>query len=60
MHLAFSIDPDEITRWEKKLADHAVAVESRVRWSRGGSSLYFRDPDNHSIELAAPGTWSIY
>src|SRR6266702_2021059 len=27
---------------------------------RGGSSIYFRDPDNHSVELATPGLWSIY
>ncbi|PYU59508.1 MAG: glyoxalase, partial [Acidobacteria bacterium] len=29
-------------------------------WELGGWSLYFRDPDRHLIELATPGTWSIY
>jgi hypothetical protein len=28
--------------------------------ARGGTSLYFRDPDDHFVELATPGLWSIY
>jgi hypothetical protein len=35
-------------------------VESKVVWPLGGHSLYFRDPDNHVVELATPGIWSIY
>jgi len=27
---------------------------------RGGTSLYFRDPNGHMLELATPGLWSIY
>ena len=33
------------------------AVESRIGWLRGGTSLYFRDPDGHSLEVATPGLW---
>ena len=60
IHVAFAIAPEDLPRWEQRLADNAIIVESKVVWSRGGSSLYFRDPDNHSIELAATGTWPIY
>jgi catechol 2,3-dioxygenase-like lactoylglutathione lyase family enzyme len=35
-------------------------VESRVTWLRGGTSLYFRDPDGHSLEVATPGLWPNY
>lgn len=59
-HLAFAIDTDALLRWGAKLAALDIAIESRVRWDRGGTSVYFRDPDNRSVELATPGLWSCY
>jgi catechol 2,3-dioxygenase-like lactoylglutathione lyase family enzyme len=60
LHFALSIPADEFASWEERLRDSAVAIESRVKWPRGGESLYFRDPDKHLVELATPGTWAIY
>jgi catechol 2,3-dioxygenase-like lactoylglutathione lyase family enzyme len=60
MHVAFSITPSQFEGWRKRLQEQNVAIESTVRWPRGGQSLYFRDLDNHLIELATPGVWSIY
>jgi catechol 2,3-dioxygenase-like lactoylglutathione lyase family enzyme len=60
LHVAFSISVEDLPRWEKVLTDRGIAVESRVQWPRGGTSLYFRDPDNNLLELATPGVWSIY
>jgi catechol 2,3-dioxygenase-like lactoylglutathione lyase family enzyme len=37
-----------------------IPVESRVDWALGGHSIYFRDPDGRSVELATPGTWPCY
>jgi len=59
-HLAFAIDRDEAPGWESHLAALGVEVESRVTWARGGLSLYFRDPDGRSVELATPGIWPSY
>jgi catechol 2,3-dioxygenase-like lactoylglutathione lyase family enzyme len=59
-HIAFAIDRSEVAAWQDQLADLGVGIESRVRWERGGESLYFRDPDGHSVELATPGTWPCY
>lgn len=59
-HLAFAIARDAVDAWAARLAAAGVAVESRVRWPRGGESLYFRDPDGHSVELATPGLWATY
>jgi catechol 2,3-dioxygenase-like lactoylglutathione lyase family enzyme len=57
LHLAFAIPLGEIPAWEAHLAECGVAVESRLVWPRGGISLYFRDPDGHSLEVATPGLW---
>jgi catechol 2,3-dioxygenase-like lactoylglutathione lyase family enzyme len=59
-HFAFAIDATDLTAWEARLTDLGVAIESRVTWERGGSSVYFRDPDNRSVELATPGVWPTY
>ncbi len=60
LHLAFAIDANELTGWEEWLRESAVPLESRVRWPRGGTSLYLRDPDDHLVELVTPGIWDIY
>jgi catechol 2,3-dioxygenase-like lactoylglutathione lyase family enzyme len=60
LHVAFAIDAVELEPWETRLSEAGLAVESRVRWDGGGTSLYFRDPDGHSIELVTPGCWSVY
>ncbi len=57
LHLCFAIPLGELAAWERHLAAEGVAVESRVHWPRGGTSLYFRDPDDNSIEVATPGLW---
>ena len=60
IHFAFSLRPEELAEWEQFLTEKGVKLESRVTWERGGTSLYFRDPDGHLVELATPGVWSIY
>jgi catechol 2,3-dioxygenase-like lactoylglutathione lyase family enzyme len=60
LHLTFSIRAPDLEAWEQWLTQNGVPLESKVRWERGGQSLYFRDPDGHLLELATPGTWPIY
>jgi catechol 2,3-dioxygenase-like lactoylglutathione lyase family enzyme len=59
-HLAFAIPSADLVEWTARLEERGVAIESRVRWPRGGESIYFRDPAGHSVELATPGTWETY
>jgi catechol 2,3-dioxygenase-like lactoylglutathione lyase family enzyme len=60
LHVAFAIPPAELDAWSSHLAAQNVPIESRITWPRGGTSLYFRDPDGHSIEVATPGLWPNY
>jgi catechol 2,3-dioxygenase-like lactoylglutathione lyase family enzyme len=59
-HVAFAIAADDFDAWHDHLASHGVAIESTVKWPRGGTSLYFRDLDGHLLELVTPGIWPIY
>ncbi len=60
VHMAFSIAAGALADWETRLGEAGVAIESRVKWPRGGESIYFRDPDGHVLELATPGLWPGY
>lgn len=57
LHVCFAIPFGECAAWERHLTGAGVAIESTVHWPRGGTSLYFRDPDGNSIEVATPGLW---
>ena len=59
-HLAFSIPAEDVGPWQERLAREGVAVEGTVSWPGGAKSLYFRDPDQHLLELITPGFWAIY
>lgn len=60
LHYALAIPADSLDAWRAHLAGAGVALESEVVWPRGGVSLYFRDPDDHLVELATPGLWANY
>lgn len=60
LHIAFAIPAESLGDWERRLGDRGIDIEGRVTTPRCGESVYFRDPDQHLIELATPGLWTIY
>jgi catechol 2,3-dioxygenase-like lactoylglutathione lyase family enzyme len=60
LHVAFAIGAEELSGWEEWLRVKGIAVEERTKWELGGTSLYFRDPDRHLLEVATPGVWKNY
>jgi catechol 2,3-dioxygenase-like lactoylglutathione lyase family enzyme len=60
LHIGLAINEDELGAWEHHLIAQGVTIEARMSWSRGGTSIYFRDPDGHLLELATPGLWQTY
>jgi catechol 2,3-dioxygenase-like lactoylglutathione lyase family enzyme len=59
-HIAFAISAGDYAAWCARLIDRGIAIESETLWERGGRSLYFRDPDDHLVELVTPGIWPNY
>jgi catechol 2,3-dioxygenase-like lactoylglutathione lyase family enzyme len=60
VHFALAVSAEDLPVWETRLTAAGIGIDGRVTWERGGRSIYFRDPENHSVELATPGTWAIY
>ena len=60
IHVCFAIDAREMDAWVERLDQADVPIEGRTEWPEGGSSIYFRDPDENLIELLTPGCWPIY
>ncbi|HLH74470.1 MAG TPA: VOC family protein [Chloroflexota bacterium] len=50
-HMAFAIDAADLDHWERWLSQHEVVIESKGYGKKGSQSLYFRDPDDHLLEL---------
>jgi hypothetical protein len=44
-------------RWETLLAEHGIEIIGCVEWAAGDKSLYFRDPDDHVLELISHDHW---
>ncbi len=59
-HLCLAIPSAALHEWDRHLMMNGVVIESRVVQAHGGTSLYFRDPDGHSLEVATPGLWPNY
>jgi catechol-2,3-dioxygenase len=60
LHFALAISIETFAPWENHLISQGIPIESKVTWPAGGQSLYFRDPDNHCVELVTPGIWEVY
>lgn len=50
-HVALAIPSNEVHAWRERLQSHGVTIEHEQAWSYGSRSLYFRDPDQNSLEL---------
>jgi catechol 2,3-dioxygenase-like lactoylglutathione lyase family enzyme len=56
-HIAFAMRMADAEEWVKHLKARGVDIESRVDWGKDDLSLYFRDLDNHVLELISGDYW---
>ncbi|GAB2548838.1 VOC family protein [Rufibacter soli] len=57
LHVAFECQLPEYESWKEKLNKAGVALEHEQTWPHGRKSCYFRDPDQHLLEIVVPGIW---
>lgn len=57
LHLAFAIGAAQVDAWRRWFRAQNVAIDSEVHNERGGHSIYVRDPDGHSVEVATRALW---
>ncbi|MDO6389803.1 VOC family protein [Pontibacter sp. BT731] len=57
LHLAFEVSREEYSSWKSKIEKAGIPVEQEYDWGRGFLSLYFRDPDQHLLEVVMEGMW---
>jgi catechol 2,3-dioxygenase-like lactoylglutathione lyase family enzyme len=56
-HVAFAIEPGGLDGFAAELRAQGVEIEREIDWSRGGRSLYLRDPAGNSVELIEGEAW---
>lgn len=57
-HAAFRVAPERIPVWRERLRARGVAIEKEVVFGEDNPpSLYFRDPDGNSLEIAVAAIW---
>jgi deoxyribose-phosphate aldolase len=50
-HVCLAIPPEQMNAWRQRLVAYNVPIEHEQDWSFGTHSIYFRDPDENSLEL---------
>jgi len=50
-HVSLAIPAGQMDAWRERLRQHGVAIEHEQDWPVGTHSIYFRDPDQNSLEL---------
>lgn len=58
-HVAFRVEGEDLPRWRQRLRDLGIPIEREFAFGDHPPSIYFRDPDGNSIELAVAEIWKL-
>lgn len=57
LHLAFEVEKEQYNAWKEKVKSAGIPIEQEYDWGGGFLSFYFRDPDEHLLEVVIEGMW---
>ena len=57
LHLAFEVSKDDYPAWKERIKKLSIPIEQEYDWGGGYHSFYFRDPDEHLLEVVMEGMW---
>ncbi|MDX5346927.1 MAG: VOC family protein [Hymenobacteraceae bacterium] len=57
LHLAFETTKENYPNWKEKVKNSGIDIEYEHDWGSGFYSFYFRDPDQHLLEVIMEGMW---
>lgn len=56
-HLCFRVAEEALDTWRQRLEAAGIVIEADFHWPNGARSIYFRDPDGNSLEMAPARLW---
>ncbi|MGB0524995.1 MAG: VOC family protein [Flammeovirgaceae bacterium] len=59
LHFAFECHDGEYENWKTLLLKNGIEIEQEIIWRANRKSFYFRDPDQHSVEIVQSGIWGF-
>ena len=57
LHLAFEVAPENYEDHKAIIHNLGIEIEHEHTWPTELKSFYFRDPDNHLLEVVMTGMW---
>jgi catechol 2,3-dioxygenase-like lactoylglutathione lyase family enzyme len=60
MHFAIEVSQQDYNKVKSTLENKGVAIEHEHKWRDNVHSFYFRDPDDHLLEIVPEGMWDIH
>lgn len=57
MHLGLEVPKESYHQIKGQVQSAGIAIEHVQQWDDKNESIYFRDPDGHSIEIVPAGLW---
>lgn len=57
IHIAFEVSDKQYREAKEWIRSLEISIEHEQKWHDGYFSIYFRDPDGHSLEIVPEGLW---